>query len=97
MVGPGLACSHPADILSFLSSKDGGCTCPGDVAKAFGKYQGEPCHMGREADREGGALGSLEEPDGEGNPRGASELIRSFLCLISLLSSTFLAQFGLGL
>lgn len=64
----GLACFHPADILSFLSLKDGGCTCPGDVAKAFGKNEGQPCSRGRDADKEGGALGSLEEPDGEGNP-----------------------------
>lgn len=35
----------------------------------------------REVDGGGGALGSLEEPDGGGNPRGASGLIGSFLCL----------------
>lgn len=29
-----------SDIFAFSSLKDGGCTCPGDVAKAFGKENG---------------------------------------------------------
>lgn len=40
----------------------------------------------------------MEEPDGEGNPRGASELIGTFLCRgVSFLSNQFPAQLASGL
>lgn len=44
-------------ILSFLSLKDGGCTCPGDVAKAFGKCQGQPCYWRKKGRRGSGQPG----------------------------------------
>lgn len=29
--------------MDHLSVQDGGCSCPGDVAKAFGKYSTHSC------------------------------------------------------
>ena len=76
-----MAWPAPTDLLSLLFPflKDGGCTCPGDVAKAFGKrpWRGGACRGWR-------GKGELHVgvPEGGGrHVRRGSGPILSFLSL----------------